>query len=82
MYFVDNNNSLAILGQHKGEQPLEEEIGVLRIDMPESAGALSFEQLDACSEAGRRAAERELDGVFDRMGLAFCRVLPFRGQHV
>ncbi len=65
-----------------GEQPLEEETGVLRIDMPESAGALSFEQLDACSEAGRRAAERELDGVFDRMGLAFCRVLPFRGQHV
>ena len=63
-----------------GEQPLGEETGVLRVIMPESAGALSLTQLAACSEAGRRAAEQELDGVFDRMGMAFCRVLPFRGQ--
>ena len=63
-----------------GEQPLGEETGVLRIIMPESAGALSLEQLEACSEAGRRAAGQELDSVFDQMGMAFCRVLPFRGQ--
>ena len=63
-----------------GEQPLGEETGVLRIIMPESAGALSLEQLEACSEAGRRTAGQELDSVFDQMGMAFCRVLPFRGQ--
>lgn len=61
-----------------GEQPLGEETGVLRIVMPESAGALSLEQLETCSEAGRCAAEQELDSVFDQMGMAFCRVLPFR----
>lgn len=63
-----------------GEQPLCEEVGVLRIVMPESAGALSLEQMEICSEAGRSAAEQALDGVFERMGMAFCRVLPFRRQ--
>lgn len=63
-----------------GEQPLSEETGVLRIAMPESAGAMSLNQMEACSEAGKNAAERELSGIFDRMGMAFCRVLPFRGQ--
>ena len=61
-----------------GEQPLGEAACVLRMTMPATAGALSFEQMPACCEAGRRAAERELDGVFERMGMAFCRVLPFR----
>ena len=62
------------------ERPMDEEVGTLRIQMPERISAMALDQLEACSEAGRRTAELELDGVFERMGMAFCRVLPFRGQ--
>lgn len=63
-----------------GEAPPDAQAGVLRMAMPEGCGALDFERMEACCEAGRAAAERELDDVFDRMGMAFCRVLPFRRQ--
>lgn len=65
-----------------GEQPLGEETAVLRVIMPETAGALSFEKMEDCCEAGRWAASQALDGLFDQLGMAFCRVLPFRRQSV
>lgn len=50
----------------------------LTIRMPEQVGALSFAEITACMEMGRQTASRELDQVFETMGMAFCRVLPFR----
>lgn len=64
-----------------GALPEGEHIGVLRVQSPDGVGALSFDQLPACAQAGRRAAERELDGIFERLGMAYCRVLPFRRSH-
>ncbi len=61
------------------EEELPQRTGVLRLRLPPEAGALSLDRIEACVLAGRREAERELDRVFERMGMAFCRVLPFRG---
>ena len=51
---------------------------VLSVMMPDGAGALCFRATQACIDAGKKAAERELDRVFDEMGMAYCRILPFR----
>lgn len=51
---------------------------VLRVVMPAQAGALSMGKLALCAEAGRRAAAAELDALLAQMGMAQCRVLPFR----
>lgn len=61
---------------------LPEYAALLRVPMPDDTGALSLGSLCACAQAGRRAAEGELDGIFERMGMAFCRVLPFRRSYV
>lgn len=58
--------------------PEGEHIGVLRVQMPDGISALAFDQLEACHQAGALAAQRELDAVFERLGMAFCHVLPFR----
>lgn len=63
------------------ELPLEPETGVLRIVMPDTAGALSFSQMENCAQAGEAAAARELDMLLDRMGMARCRVLAFRRRY-
>ena len=55
-------------------------VAVLHVPMPDGAGALAFDKMPACMQAGRDAAERELDRLFEEMGMAFCRVLPFRGS--
>lgn len=55
-------------------------IAVLHVPMPDDAGALSLEKMPACMQAGRNTADRELDRLFEKMGMAFCRVLPFRGS--
>lgn len=60
--------------------PAGEGVGVLRVIMPDAAGALSFARMDDCCQAGALAAVRELDALFEGMGMAFCRVLPFRRQ--
>lgn len=59
-------------------QPHEPETAILRITMPESAGVRSFSQMEACMQAGKTAASRELDELLDKMGMARCRVLAFR----
>lgn len=62
-------------------QPIRERnAAVLYVPMPDGAGALSFDKMPACIKAGREAADRELDRLFEEMGMAFCRVLPFRGS--
>lgn len=63
------------------ERPHAQETGILRIAMPDSAGALSLSRLEECARAGQAAAERELDALFDRMGMARCRVLTFRRRY-
>jgi len=60
------------------QRPHGQETAVLRIAMPESAGALSFAQMEECARAGRSAAQKELDALLDSIGLARCRVLAFR----
>lgn len=60
------------------EEELPEHTAVLRVPMPEDIGPLSLDRLTACAQAGKQAAESGLDGAFERMGMAFCRVLPFR----
>ncbi len=51
-------------------------IGILRI--PVTKNALDLNSLTACAQEGRNAAEQGLDRVLEQMGMAFCRVLPFR----
>lgn len=51
---------------------------VLSVMMPDGVGALNPGGMQACIEAGKKAAERELDRLFEEMGMAFCRILPFR----
>lgn len=55
-----------------------ENAAVLRVTMPAQAGALSMGKLAMCAEAGRRAAAAELDALLAQLGMAQCRVLPFR----
>ena len=55
---------------------LPPEACMLTVPVP-AAGGFSA-QLPACLEAGERAAKRELDAVFLQLGMAFCRILPFR----
>lgn len=50
----------------------------LTVHLPEQTGALSFAQIRSCMELGRRTAEKELDQLLEYMGMASCRVLPFR----
>ena len=61
-----------------GEQPLEKECAVLRVIMPQGVGALAFEKMESCAQAGENAACQELDALLRGMGMAYCRVLPFR----
>ena len=63
--------------EHDREVAIERTVR-LTIRIPENIGALSFERLVSCMEWGRRTAERELEGLFDAMGMAYCRVLPFK----
>lgn len=58
-----------------------QEIGVLRVPMPDTAGALSFPRMEECALAGETAAAHALDDLFDRMGMARCRVLAFRRRY-
>lgn len=51
--------------------------GVIRIAMPEDAGAADFGRMAQCARAGYDAAREELDGILERMGMACCRVIPF-----
>jgi len=60
-------------------QPMQN-TAVLHIPMPDGAGALSVQKMPACVRAGMEAAEQQLDRLFDRMGMAYGRVLPFKGQ--
>jgi len=59
----------------------ERETGVLRIAMPDTAGALSLSRLEECARAGEIAAAQELDALLDRLGMARCRVLAFRRRY-
>jgi len=53
---------------------------VLRATMPDTVGALSLSGVTACVDAGKKTAERELDRIFEQLGMAFCRILPFRRE--
>ena len=55
-----------------------ENAAVLRAVMPAQAGALSMGKLALCAEAGMRAASAELDTLLAQLGMAQCRVLPFK----
>jgi len=61
-----------------GEQPLGRDCAVLRVIMPQGVGALAFEKMESCAQAGENAARQELDALLHGMGMAYCRVLPFR----
>lgn len=66
---------------HADEQMHEPEAAVLRVTMPDHAGALSLSRLEACAASGERAAASALDDLFERMGMAHCRVLAFRRRY-
>lgn len=61
--------------------PYAADVGVLRIPMPDTVGALSLSQLEACAQAGENAAAQLLDGLLERMGMAHCRILAFRRRY-
>ena len=53
---------------------------VLNIPMPDGVGALSFQKMPACVRAGKETAEQQLDQLLEQMGMAYGRILPFKGQ--
>lgn len=57
---------------------LPEHAALLRVCMPEGAGALSLGRMPACADAGEQTAREELDRLLGQLGMAYCRVLPFR----
>lgn len=57
---------------------LPEQAALLSVTIPDRAGALSLDQIRSCAEAGRFAAQRELDRLLEQLGMALCRVIPFR----
>lgn len=59
-------------------ESLPEHAALLRVPMPEEAGALSLGRLSLCADAGEQAARAELDRLLGQLGMAYCRVLPFR----
>ena len=59
------------------EEALPKHAAQLMVTMPEDAGALSLAKLKPCAQAGSSAARAQLDRVFEQLGMAFCRVLPF-----
>ena len=67
----------AATGMASMRDPVEN-AAVLRVVMPAQAGALSMGKLALCAEAGRRTAGAELDALLAQLGMAQCRVLPFR----
>ena len=50
----------------------------LTVQMPPHIGTLSVGHIVSCMELGRHAARQELDHLMDCMGMAYCRVLPFK----
>ena len=57
-------------------------LGVLHIPIADGVSAMDAARAEACLLAGRRAAEDALDGALLRLGMAPCRVLPFRRKTV
>lgn len=51
--------------------------GVLRVDMPLDAGALSFGAMERIARAGEAAAREKMDAALGSMGMTLCRVLSF-----
>ena len=67
----------AATGMASVREPIEN-AAVLRVVMPAQAGALSMGKLALCAEAGRRTAEAQMDALLAQLGMAPCRVLPFK----
>ena len=68
----------ALCMSQPGREELPQGCARLRIAAPDSAGAFSLEEILPCVQTGKKTAERELDLLFEHMGMAFCRILPFR----
>jgi len=51
--------------------------GLLQIVLPDTAGAADIQRAALCEQAGYLAAAEQLDSLFDGLGMASCRVLPF-----
>ena len=59
---------------------LGENVGVFRIPLPETLGALSLDRILPAMDVGREAAEHGMEAALERIGMPLCRVLPFRRQ--
>ena len=57
---------------------LGENVGVFRIPLPETLGALSLDRILPAMDVGREAAEHGMEAALERIGMPLCRVLPFR----
>ena len=58
--------------------PMPEGVGILRLMMPEDIGALTFCRMQRIAQIGYSAAQDQLDGALGALGMAMCRVIPFR----
>lgn len=69
---------LTALAAEKGEENVIPGAIRLVIQMPPHISTMSFGSIVNCMELGRDAAKRELDGLLECLGMAHCRVLPFK----
>lgn len=60
------------------EEKMPQGVGILRVMMPADVGALSFGQMPRIAQAGFDEAQAQLDAALYALGMAACRVLPFR----
>lgn len=54
--------------------------GLLTIRMPPRIGALDFKETPEIARIGYEAAQAQLDAALEKLGMAQCRILPFKAR--
>ena len=60
------------------DEAMPEGVGLLRLMMPEDIGALAFGRMQRIAQIGYDGAQSQLDGALGALGMAMCRVIPFK----
>ena len=54
--------------------------GLFTISIPPHMGALDFKKMPEMAHIGYEASQTQLDAVLEKLGMARCRILPFKAR--
>ena len=54
--------------------------GLFTIRIPPRMGALDFKKMPEIAQLGYEASQTQLDAVLEKLGMAQCRILPFKAR--